>query len=343
MESSHVLLIVGIILALVFDFTNGFNDAASLVATMVASRAMRPRPALFLAAFFECLGPLVVGTAVASTIGGIVRPGTGADLLPVVVVALVSAIAWNAFAARVGMPSSSSHALLGSLIGATLVSTGRLGSVNWGWTEFDPTRPTGVLGVVIALLISPVCGFAGGYYLQRISMRLLRGARPSVNRRLRRLQVVAAAGLAFSHGANDAQKVMGVITLLLVSSGMIATFAVPLWVKLAAAIALAGGVVSGGRRIMRTIGSGIFRVRPVHGLSSQIASTAVILGNALVGGPVSTTHVVSSTIMGVGASHRRRAVRWGKVHEILITWVLTIPSTMIVSAMLFVAFRAVFE
>jgi PiT family inorganic phosphate transporter len=241
------------------------------------------------------------------------------------------------------MPSSSSHALVGSLLGATLVSTGRVDSVNWGWHDFDVFHPHGVAGVVAALLFSPVLGFVCGYYLHRLTMRLLRGARPSVDRHLRRLQVVAAAGLAFSHGANDAQKAMGVITLLLVSHGTLTTFAVPLWVKLAAATAISLGVVTGGRRIMRTIGSGIFRIRPVHGLSSQTASAGVILGNALVGGPVSTTHVVSSAIMGVGAGFRRRAVRWGTVREILLTWALTIPLTMVFSAIVFAGLRAVID
>lgn len=341
METGAVLLVVGVVLALVFDFTNGFNDSASLVASIVASRALRPRPALWLAAVFEFLGPLVVGTAVATTIGGILERDTTGALVPVVLIALACAILWNAGAALVGMPTSSSHALVGSLIGAQLMSSGRLESVNWGLRSFDPLHPSGVLGVVMALLISPVVGFVAGFVMQRVMTRLLRGATPRVNRHLRRAQVTSAAALAFSHGANDAQKAMGVITMLLVSGGAVSTFMVPLWVKLAAASAISLGVLTGGRRIMRTIGAGIFRIRPVHGFSSQSASAAVILGNALVGGPVSTAHVVSSSIMGVGAGSRRRAVRWGKARAILVTWVLTIPATGALAAALVMVYRIV--
>jgi len=334
-------VVAGVALALVFDFTNGYNDSASLVGSMVATRTMRPRPALWFAAFFEMLGPLVVGTAVATAIGGIIEPVPGGESAAVVTVALVGAIAWNALAAMLGMPTSSSHALVGSLLGAQLMATGRLDAVNWGIASFDPLHPQGVVGVASALLVSPVVGFTAGLIMYRCTMRVLRGTSPGVVRDVRRLQVAAAAGLAFSHGSNDAQKTMGVITLLLVSSGHLEVFVVPTWVKLAAASAISLGVLVGGQRIMRTIGSGIFRMRPVHGLASQGASAAVILGSSLIGGPVSTAHVVSSTIMGVGAGSRSRAVRWGKVREILVSWVVTIPATALLAAILTALLRGV--
>ena len=341
METILILAVVAIVLALIFDFTNGFHDASNLVATMLASRAMPPPRAVILASTFEFLGPILGGTAVANTVGKILNEDGTGILVPVVLAAIIAAIAWNLFTWYFGIPSSSSHALIGGLVGAALVATRSTTSVHWGFHGFDPLHPSGVFGVAMALMISPFLGFIAGFVLQKITAFALRGATPRANTGLKRLQWVTASILAFSHGTNDAQKTMGIITLLLVSGGWITTFEVPLWVKGSAALMIALGALSGGWRIMRTIGRGIFKVRPIHGFSSQAASAAVILGNALTGGPVSTTHVVSSTVMGVGTASKVRAVKWGRVGDIVLTWLITIPASMLLAALVFLAIRLV--
>ncbi len=341
MEHIVILAAIAIVLALIFDFTNGFHDASNLVATMIASRAMSPRGAVILASTFELLGPVLGGTAVANTVGRILTEDRSGVLIPVVLAAVIAATLWNLFTWYFGIPSSSSHAIVGGLVGAALVATRTTASVHWGFRGFSLLHPSGVAGVTFTLLISPLLGFAAGYALKKVVSFCLRGATPRANLTLKRIQWVTAAVLAFSHGTNDAQKTMGVITLLLVSGGWLGTFTVPLWVKVSAAGMLALGALTGGWRIMRTLGRQIFRVRPIHAFSSQTASAAVILGNALMGGPVSTTHVVSSTVMGVGSASRLRAVRWGRVGDILVTWLTTVPASMLLAALVFLGLRLV--
>lgn len=283
-------------------------------------------------AVFEFLGPLLGGTAVANTIGSFVK----LDSLPpvqallVVLCGLLGAIVWNLFTWWRGIPSSSSHALVGGLAGAVIVSAGA-GHVVWGFEALAQGHVTGVMKVLLALVLSPLVGFWVGYGLHRLTLVLLRRARPRFNRSLRRAQVVTAAGLAFSHGANDAQKSMGILTLVLLMGGFIDRFAVPLWVMLACAVAMTLGILSGGWRIVRTLGFAIYKVRPLHALNSQLTSASVILGASLLGAPVSTTHVVATSIMGIGASERPRAVRWAKAGEIATTWVVTIPGAALFS------------
>ncbi|HIE52787.1 MAG TPA: inorganic phosphate transporter [Armatimonadetes bacterium] len=247
-------------------------------------------------------------------------------LLVLTLAAVLAAILWNLITWYLGIPSSSSHALVGGLLGATLIATRHSSAIHWGLADFTPGHAQGVIGVVLALFLSPLLGLLVGYFLQRLVAFMLRWATPQANIWLRRLQWFTASALAFSHGTNDAQKSMGVIALVLLSSGYLSEFHVPLWVKAVCALTLALGAMSGGWRIMKTVGRGIFRLRPVHGFCSQFASAAVIFGHALLGGPVSTTHVVSSTVAGVGAAERREAVRWGKMHEILVAWLLTLPA-----------------
>ena len=243
---------------------------------------------------------------------------------------LLGAIVWNLFTWWRGIPSSSSHALVGGLAGAVIVSAGA-GHVVWGFEALAQGHVTGVMKVLLALVLSPLVGFWVGYGLHRLTLVLLRRARPRFNRSLRRAQVVTAAGLAFSHGANDAQKSMGILTLVLLMGGFIDRFAVPLWVMLACAVAMTLGILSGGWRIVRTLGFAIYKVRPLHALNSQLTSASVILGASLLGAPVSTTHVVATSIMGIGASERPRAVRWAKAGEIATTWVVTIPGAALFS------------
>jgi PiT family inorganic phosphate transporter len=331
-----VLAIAAVVVVLVFDYTNGFHDAANIVATMIASRAMLPAQAVLVVGLFEFLGPLLGGTAVANTIGTFIDLD-GVDpqqALLVLLCGLLGAIAWNLLTWWKGIPSSSSHALVGGLVGAVVVSTG-LDHVVWGFHElFAKGHVTGVTKVLLALVMSPLLGFWVAFVVHKTMTRLLAGAHPRVNDNLRRAQFVTAASLAFSHGANDAQKSMGILTLVLLLGGFIQEFAVPFWVMLSCAVAITLGIVSGGWRIVRTLGFAIYRVRPLHALDSQMTSAAVIFGASMIGAPVSTTHVVATSIMGVGYAERPKAVKWGKAGEIAMTWIITIPS----GAMVAVAF-----
>lgn len=331
MNTVLILAIAAVVIVLLFDYTNGFHDAANIVATVIASRAMTPVQAVLIVGFFEFLGPLLGGTAVANTIGKFVSLG---DLpstlsLAIIVCGLAGAICWNLLTWWRGIPSSSSHALVGGLAGVVAVSAG-IDHVAWGFSELlQHGHFTGVTKVLLALLLSPLIGFWAGYFLHRLMLFLLRGAKPSINRHLRRAQFLTAAGLAFSHGANDAQKSMGILTLVLLLGGFIDEFVVPFWVMLACATAITLGIMSGGWRIVRTLGFAIYKVRPLHALDSQLTSAGLIFAASLVGAPVSTTHVVATSIMGIGASERPKAVRWAKAEEISITWLITMPGAAI--------------
>jgi PiT family inorganic phosphate transporter len=327
MDAATSLAIATIVIVLVFEYTNGFHDASNIIATVIASRAMTPIQAVGLVAVFEFLGPILGGTAVANTIGKFIDVGGLPEVFSLLIIlsGVTGAIVWNVATWWIGIPSSSSHALVGGLVGPVVVSAGP-SNVVWGFADLVlHGHATGVTKVLLALILSPIVGFWVGFALQRFTGVLLRGARPSLNRNLRRAQIATAAWLAFSHGTNDAQKSMGIITLVLVTGDLIGDFQVPLWVILACASAITMGILSGGWRIVRTVGFGIYKIRPLHALNAQITAAGVIFGAALVGGPVSTTHVVSSSIMGIGASERPRAVRWTKAKEILSTWLITIP------------------
>lgn len=326
MDTLLFLTIATVAIVLLFDYTNGFHDAANIVATVIASRAMTPAQAVVVVGVFEFLGPLLGGTAVANTIGSFVQLWDIQPLLSLAVLlcGLVGAIVWNFITWWKGIPSSSSHALVGGLVGAVLVSVGSE-HVVWGWSELLQGRVTGVVKVLAALLLSPLAGFWAGYLIHRLMHALLRAARPAANSGLKLAQYATAAGLAFSHGANDAQKSMGILTLVLLTGGFIKEFAVPFWVMLACASAITLGILSGGWRIVRTLGFAIYRVRPIHALDSQLTSAAVIFGASMAGAPVSTTHVVATSIMGIGASERPRSVRWSKAGDIIMTWIITIP------------------
>lgn len=332
MDTILVLALATIIVVLLFEYTNGFHDAANIIATVIASRAMTPVQAVLVVAFFEFLGPLLGGTAVANTIGKFV---TLDDLdrvtaLTIVFCGLLGAIAWNLLTWWRGIPSSSSHALVGGLAGVVMVAAGA-NHVSWGFDDLLHGHLTGVAKVLVALILSPLIGFWVGYGLHKTMMALLRGAHPSINRDLRHLQFVTSAGLAFSHGANDAQKSMGILTLVLVLGGFIPTFEIPFWVMLACSITITLGILSGGWQIVRTLGFSIYKIRPLHALDSQMTAAGVIFASSLAGAPVSTTHVVASSIMGIGASERPKAVRWSKAREIVTTWLITIPGAALMS------------
>ena len=341
MDTLLILTIATIAIVLIFEYTNGFHDAANIIATVIASRAMTPVQAVLLVAFFEFLGPLLGGTAVANTIGKFI---TLDDLdrvlgLTIVLCGLTGAIAWNLLTWWFGIPSSSSHALVGGLAGVVMVAAGG-DHVVWGFGDLLHGHLNGVAKVIVALILSPLIGFWVGFALHKTMLGLLRGARPSINRDLRHLQFVTSAGLAFSHGANDAQKSMGILTLVLVLGGFIPTFEVPFWVMLTCSFAIVLGILSGGWQIVRTLGFSIYKIRPLHALDSQMTAASVILSSSLLGAPVSTTHVVASSIMGIGASERPKAVRWGKAFEIVTTWLITIPGAALMSICFFLVVRA---
>lgn len=324
------LMVFGIIVALVFDYTNGLQDAANMLATIVASRATTPIQAAILVSSFTFVGPILGGTAVANTIGNFVDVTDLRELTALIIVlsGLAGAITWNVITWWLGLPASSSQALVGGLVGAVLIEGGPE-YVIWGFDGLGDHSLSGVAKIIGALLISPIVGFLFGWVIQHLMRFVLRGARPSVNRYLRWLQWIATAALAFSHGTNDAQKGMGIISMLLVLGGVSTEFYVPIWVVLASATAITLGTLAGGWRIVRTLGFGIYKVRPVHALDAQLTSAAVILAASAVGGPVSTTQVVSTAIMGIGASEHPRAVRWGTAKEIIGTWLITIPGAAI--------------
>jgi len=329
MDVTYVLAVVTIIVVVIFDYSNGFHDAANIVATPIASRAMTPINAVAVVAVFEFLGPILGGTAVANTIGKFIDMGdlAASVSLTVILCGVVGAIGWNIATWWLGIPSSSSHALVGGLAGPVVVAAGPQ-HVVWGFDSFLASgQVTGVLKVIAALILSPIIGFWVGFVIHRMMSFLLRAARPEINRYLRLSQYLTSAGMAFSHGTNDAQKSMGIITMVLLLGGFISEFAVPFWVVLVCATAITLGILSGGWRIVRTIGFGIYKVRPLHAVDGQLSAGGVILGAALIGAPVSTTHVTSSAIMGIGASERPKAVRWSKAREILSTWILTIPGS----------------
>jgi PiT family inorganic phosphate transporter len=321
-----VILITIVVLALVFDYTNGFHDSANAIATSVSTRALSPRVAVLMAAGFNLFGALV-STNVASTVGkGIVD--TNLVTLPLVLAALVGAVVWNLVTWYFALPSSSSQALFGGLIGAMLAAVGVSG-VEW----------SGVVDkIILPMVLSPVIGFAAAYLLMTILIWVVR-KRPlaPVNRTFRRLQPFSAAFMAYAHGGNDAQKTMGVITLALVSSGHLATFTIPLWVKLACALTMAAGTYSGGWRIMHTLGSKVIKLDPIHGFAAETSAATVIQFATHFGFPVSTTHTITAAIMGVGATRRLKAVRWGVAGNIATAWVLTLPAAALVAAGVYLA------
>ena len=341
METLSALIYVTVAVVLLFDYTNGFHDASNIIATPIASRALTPVQAVAIVATFEFLGPVLGGTAVANTIGKFVNLDDIAAVLSVTVIlcGLSGAIFWNLITWWFGIPSSSSHALVGGLAGAVMIAVGA-DHVIWGFSELTQGHLTGVTKVLLALVLSPIIGFWMGFLIHRVVFFLMRAAKPTANKFFKRIQILSCAGLAFAHGANDAQKSMGIITLVLLNGGFISEFHVPFWVILSCASAITLGILSGGWRIVRTVGFGIFKVRPIHAFDAQLTSAVVIFSASVVGAPVSTTHVVSSSLMGIGASERPKAVRWAKAKEIVSTWIITIPGSGTVSVLTYLVVNA---
>jgi PiT family inorganic phosphate transporter len=314
------MLVVLIVLALVFDFLNGLHDSSNIVATMISSRAFRPQVALGVTAIAEFTGPFLFGVAVAKTIGEDVVQ-SNAITMEVILAALIGAITWNLVTWLLGIPSSSSHALIGGFLGAVITGAG-----------FSAIKLAGLEKILIALFASPIIGFVAGYLVTKLIFFLARRATPRINKFFNRSQLFTAVALAFSHGTNDAQKTMGVITLGLLTTGAIDQFAVPTWVIAISAGAIALGTAFGGWRLIKTLGGKFYKVRPVHSFAAQLTSASVILTASVFGGPVSTTQVVSSAIIGIGSSERLSKVRWGVAVDIVTAWIITIPATGIIAA-----------
>jgi inorganic phosphate transporter, PiT family len=314
------ILLATIILALAFDFLNGIHDSSNVVATIISSRAMPPRLALGTTAIANFIGPFVFGVAVATTIGHEVVQASAIST-NVILAALLSAIIWDLLTWWLGFPSSSSHALIGGILGAVLVGA--------GWQAIEAP---GLEKILIALFASPLIGFVFGFIALRVIITLSWNATPRINEWFKRGQILTGLALALSHGTNDSQKTMGIITLALVTSGYLDTFVVPVWVIVLCATFIALGTAVGGWSLIRTLGGKIFKIRPLDGFTSQLASASVILAASLVGGPVSTTQVVSSSIMGTGAAERANKVRWGVAQEMAVAWLLTIPASALMAA-----------
>jgi inorganic phosphate transporter, PiT family len=322
LEGVTLALVLVVALAVVFDYINGFHDTANAIATSVATRALSPRYAILMAASFNFIGAFA-GTAVAKTIGaGLVEEATTTQT--VIVAALLGAIAWNLFTWYLGLPSSSSHALIGGLIGSTVAAAG-VGAL----------KVDGLVGkVLVPMISSPLIGFGVAFLLMLALYWIFRNQkRKPMARIFRRLQILSAGYMAFSHGSNDAQKTIGIITLALFAAGVIPSIDVPVWVIILAATALSLGTAIGGWRIMRTMGHRVVELEPVHGFAAETTAATILIVTAHLGMPVSTTHVISSAIMGVGSARGPKGVRWGVARRILLAWIITIPAAGIVAAL----------
>ena len=310
----HEVIILIVILALLFDISNGWNDSANAIATVVSTRVLSPTKAVLLAAGMNILGAFLT-TAVAKTIGkDVVDPKAVTEV--VVAAALFSGFAWNTAMTKIGLPVSASHALIGGLIGSS-VAYGGVGILN----------ASGLIKIFSSLLVSPILGIIFGFFLMKMILKFF-GTLPSgtVNKYFGRLQLLSSGFMAFSHGSNDAQKVMGIITLSLVSGGYLNSVDVPFWVILICALAMGLGTAFGGWKVIKTMGVHMLKLEPVHGFAAETSATAIILGASHFGLPVSTTHVIATSIMGVGATKRLSAVRWGIAGKIVLAWVFTLPA-----------------
>ncbi len=334
LNETSILIGAIVLLALSFDFINGFHDSANAIATSVLTRALSMRNAIILAAVLNFVGAMM-WTGVAETIGkGIVDPklvshGNAGQVL--VLAALVGAIIWNLITWWKGLPSSSSHALIGALIGSAIAAVKGTSAL----------ESAGIIKTLVSLVLSPIVGFIAGGFLMVLIMNIFAQQAPSkINRHFKILQVVSAGFMAFAHGSNDAQKSMGIITLALVFGHFLPSVTVPTWVKVACACAMAVGSAAGGWRIIKTVGKKVIGLQPVHGFASETAAALVVLVNTLWHAPVSTTHVVSSAVMGVGSAKGIASVRWGVVRQIVSAWVMTLPVCAVLGAACFMVLHA---
>lgn len=320
----HWLIWAVVLLAVLFDYVNGFHDTANAIATSVSTRAITPRHAIIMAATLNFAGAMI-STGVAKTIGGDLVLNPAQISLEVIVAALIGSIIWNITTWYYRIPSSSSHSLVGGVIGAVSISVGP--------AALDVT---GISKIVMSLILSPIVALATGYFVMIGLLWIFRNFSPiTLNRQFRKMQLVSASLMAFSHGSNDAQKAMGIIALALLSGGYIETMEIPVWVKIACATSMALGTSAGGWRIISTMGTKIFKMESINGFAADLNSSIVIFTATFLHLPVSTTHVVSGSIMGIGSAERVRAVHWGVARSMLLAWVITIPISACISAVIY--------
>ncbi|MHC1721314.1 MAG: anion permease [Clostridiaceae bacterium] len=331
LSSAMIYLAVIVVLALAFDLINGFHDCANAIATTVSTRVMTLQQAILMSAAFNFIGAFM-STAVAKTIGnGLVNPVHINS--EVIIAALVGAIAWNLITWYLAIPSSSSHALIGGLIGAAITFSGTIVIVDWlnfFWK------------VALWIFLSPLIGFVIGYFMMTLLNWVLRKTRPKIVTAIfSKLQIVSAMLMALNHGSNDAQKSMGIIAMALVSGGMISQFTIPLWVKISCALAMAIGTGIGGKKIIKTMGTNMAKLAPVNGFAAETSAAGIIFTATMLHAPVSTTHIISTAIMGVAASKRITAVKWVLAKDIVTAWILTIPASALLSALIMLAFKLI--
>lgn len=328
MDTTMLVLVIVVFLALAFDFINGFHDTANAIATSVSTRALKPRVAILLAASMNFIGAMLF-TGVAKTIGGSVADPTKLDNgIEIVIATLLAAIIWNLVTWWFGLPSSSSHALIGALAGAVFVGAGS-----------DKLNYAGFTDIVLALVLSPIIAFVVGYLVMQLLKVIFAKRSPhTVNKGFRTMQIFTAALQSFTHGTNDAQKAMGIITFALVTSGQLTEMEVPLWVKISAATAMALGTSVGGWKIIKTMGTKIFKIEPINGFAADFSAASVIFSATLLHLPISTTHAITSAILGVGSAKRFSAVKWSLAGRIVVTWFITIPITAVLSGVIFKIF-----
>ena len=321
-----LLASVGVLLALGFAFTNGFQDAASTAATMVSSRSATPRQAIILISVMNALGAMIGGSAVAFTIAELVTGVDGTATVIIMFSALFGAIAWNVTTWYHGIPSSSTYGLVGGIIGAGVAVAGT-GGISWGFTELTTSwQLVGAMKVFIYLLVSIAFGFIGGFLIFRLTRFLFRNAKRSVNLKLKRSQWIVTGIFALANGANDSQKQLGMIALILLSAGTTTALDIPIWARVAVALAIGAGTLTGGWRVMKTVGSKLFVVQPIHSIDSQAVSGAAILISTFQGAPISSTQVVSSSILGIGTADNPRKVNWPKARNVMSAWIITFPA-----------------
>ncbi|MGM9925892.1 MAG: anion permease [Bacillus sp. (in: firmicutes)] len=325
-----VLIVIG---ALAFDFINGFHDTANAIATAVSTKALRPKRAIILAALMNFSGAMLF-TGVAQTITkDIVDPFTLDNGSVVILAALLAAIIWNLATWYFGIPSSSSHAIIGSIAGAAIASSG-IEVIKWG----------GFGSIIQALLLSPIIAFAFGFVIYSIFKVVFRNNNlPKTNRRFRHFQIVTAALQSFTHGTNDAQKTMGIITMALIANGYAETSDIQLWVQISCATAMALGTSIGGWKIIKTVGGKIMKIRPINGVAADLTGASIIFGATAIGMPVSTTHVISSSILGVGSAHRLKGVNWDTAQRMVVTWVITLPISATLAAIVYSILQLFFK
>jgi PiT family inorganic phosphate transporter len=330
------IAILTILLALAFTFTNGFQDASSIAATFISSRSATPKTGIILVAGMSLLGGLLGGSAVAFTMVGLVSLQTPSQELAVLFAALVTATVWNITTWKYSMPSSSTHSLIGGLVGAGVAAAGT-GSVLWGFSELlaPPHELAGFTKIIAFFIFSVLIGFSGSFLLHKGTAFLLRNAKRAANRKIIALNWCAVSVMAFSNGANDPQKQMGMIAMVLAAAGLAATAEVPLWARCACAVLMALGTISGGWRIMNTLGRRIFRIEPVHSFDSQFFSASSIALSTAAGAPVSSTQVITMSVLGVGAAENMKKVKWDVGRDIVTAMVITIPITMALSGLLY--------